>query len=116
MLFVKYLFTAIGFGFVLGAAGILIYDLYLVLISRWPRRTERLSLAGESAQSTLEAQPQTRALRWGTAARMAAAGVLPILLGMSITVVPSGEAGVRINFQARGKIRCIRECTGSRRW
>jgi regulator of protease activity HflC (stomatin/prohibitin superfamily) len=83
MLFVKYLLSTIGFGFLLAAAGILIYDFYKMFRPR---------AAGNDALP-LENQP----VRWRVAAQAAAAGFVILLMGISITVVPSGHAGVEIS-------------------
>lgn len=79
MLFVKYLFTTVGFGLLLAAAGVLIYDLYLFLK---PQPTPEIRIL---------------VLRWRMALRVAAAGSIPLLIGLGIQVVPSGRAGVRIS-------------------
>jgi regulator of protease activity HflC (stomatin/prohibitin superfamily) len=91
MLFVKYLFTAVGFGFLIGAAGILIYDLYLFLR---PLR---------SNEAETPPAPGMFAPRWSIAARVLAVGLIPLLMGLSIHVVPSGHAGIRIS-QLRGTL------------
>ncbi len=80
MLFLKYLLSVIGIGLLLGAAGILIHDLYLILKSR-----------GEN-----EPRP-TRPPHWKTALRLAVAGCLPLLASLSIYLVPSGNAGVLLS-------------------
>ena len=73
MLFVKYVFSTIGIGLLLGAAGLLIFDLYRIFKLRAP----------------------AVALRWRLAMRVAGSGFLALLAGLSITVIPSGQAGVR---------------------
>ncbi len=75
MLFVKYVFSTIGIGLLLGAAGLLIFDLYRIFKLRAP----------------------AVALRWRLAMRVAGSGFLALLAGLSITVVPSGQAGVEIS-------------------
>ena len=101
MLFVKYLLTTIGFGFLLYAAGILLNDLYLILRSRRPR-SGSLSIAGEGQTPAGATEPtQPNVLHWRDAARLSAIGLLPLLLGISVSIVPSGQAGVRLN-QFRG--------------
>lgn len=95
MLFVKYLFTTVGFGLLLAAAGVLIYDLYLFLK---PQPTPEIRIL---------------VLRWRMALRVAAAGSIPLLIGLGIQVVPSGRAGVRIS--QLGELcpaRFIRACIG----
>ena len=81
MLFVKYLFSTIGIGLLLGAAGVLIFDLYRMFREHAPGLT----------------------LRWRLAMRVAGCGFLALLGGLSITVVPSGQAGVEIS-QWRGTL------------
>lgn len=77
MLVAKYLLCIIGFGLLLGAAGILAYDLYRLL---WKPPDE-----------------PGRPPRWKPSARMAVAASFPLLLGLSMAVVPSGQAGVTIS-------------------
>ena len=81
MLFVKYLLSTIGIGLLLGAAGLLIFDLY---------RMFKLRISGV-------------ALRWRLATRVAGSGFLALLAGISIAVVPTGQAGVEIS-QWRGTL------------
>ena len=68
MLTLKYLLESVGF--VLLAAGA------AILIHAYVRR-----------------QP----LRWGDAAQLAGAGLIPLLAGISIVVVPAGMAGIRVS-------------------
>ncbi len=79
MLTLKYLLEIAGFGLLTAAAILAAYDLY------W--------LARHPAPAGLDAQP----IRWKLAARVAALGLLPLLLGLSIQVVPAGMAGVRVS-------------------
>ncbi len=81
MLFVKYLLSTVGIGLLVGAAGVLIFDLHRMF------------------QQTTTAL----ALRWRLAMRVAGSGFLALLAGLSITVVPSGQAGVEIS-QWRGTL------------
>jgi regulator of protease activity HflC (stomatin/prohibitin superfamily) len=68
MLTLKFLLETVGFGLLAAGAAMMIYDL-------WRRR-----------------QP-----RWREGARIAALGLIPLLAGISIVVVPTGKAGVRIS-------------------
>src|SRR5260370_25591449 len=70
MLFVKYFLITGGLGLLFTAAGILIRDLYFGPFS---------------------------SLRWRTAAQLIAIAIIPLLLGISINVVPGGQAGVRVS-------------------
>jgi regulator of protease activity HflC (stomatin/prohibitin superfamily) len=87
MVLLRYLLMLIGIGLLVGAAGILVWDLYQILKSR--NRP-----AGELSSPSGEASP---VLRWRAARRLAAFSLAPLLIGCSIAVVPSGAAGVRVN-------------------
>jgi len=121
MLVLKYLLVILGIG-LFGSSGALVaYDIYLSSQLRRLLRRRRTKtpeeVAGESvAAAEGEAAPLTpddsnaepsargpefnrplRPVRWGLAQRLAAAGVLPILLAYTIAVVPDGFAGVRVS-------------------
>jgi len=68
MITLKYLFEMMGFAALAGAAAMLLYDVY--------RRVEP---------------------RWRAAGRIAAWGLLPLLAGLGMAVVPAGMAGVRVS-------------------
>jgi len=80
MTLLRYLLIFTGIGLLAGAMTILVWDLYQIL--KW-----RKNSAGE---------PQP-GIRWYTSRRLATLCVLPWLAGLSIAVVPSGWAGVRVN-------------------
>jgi regulator of protease activity HflC (stomatin/prohibitin superfamily) len=69
MLTLKYLLEVVGFGLLAASAALLILDY---------RRDD----AG---------------IRWRLAARLTAAAIIPLLVGISIVVVPAGMAGVRVS-------------------
>ncbi|HEV2690896.1 MAG TPA: SPFH domain-containing protein [Bryobacteraceae bacterium] len=107
MLFAKYLFSTIGFGLLLAAAGILIYDLYQMFrhqIFR-PRTPEKKSgvLFGDIGAENEQAAAPPGPVRWRIAGQAAGIGMFSVLIGLSITVVPSGQAGVEIS-QWRGTL------------
>ena len=84
MLFLKYLLMTGGIALMVVAAGILVYDLSLEI------RYRRL------AQTALpEALPAAPQLRWRTAAAFVMLAWAPILIALSIVVIPSGMAGIR---------------------
>jgi regulator of protease activity HflC (stomatin/prohibitin superfamily) len=97
MLFVKYLLMWSGIGMILVAAGIVIYDVYLEL-------QYRRALAEEGARPEgavpLPVQPH---MRWRTALAFALLAWAPILVALSIVIVPSGMAGVRVS-QTKGTL------------
>jgi regulator of protease activity HflC (stomatin/prohibitin superfamily) len=72
MLTLKYVLEAAGFGLLAAAAA-------LIILEAWRRRGQTLDLD------------------WRPAARLAAIAMIPLLLGLSIQVVPAGMAGVRVS-------------------
>jgi regulator of protease activity HflC (stomatin/prohibitin superfamily) len=86
MLFLKHLLMAGGIGMILVAVGILTYDLTRQLQHR------RLLAAGDG-----QSIPQLTPLRWQTALALGLLAWAPMLLALSIIVVPSGMAGVRVS-------------------
>src|SRR6266853_6996643 len=80
MTLLRYLLIFSGIGLLVGAISILAWDLYQIF--KW-----RKNSAGEL-------QP---GMRWYTFRQLATLCVLPLLAGLSIAVVPSGWAGVRVN-------------------
>lgn len=110
MLFLRYLLLITGFGLFTGAAAILVYDLWAVFKGRKPESDKNLvpsnerpltELAEPSVQSPAAhgglPSPSLREVRWQTALKLAAIGAGPILAGLSIAVIPSGTAGVRVS-------------------
>jgi regulator of protease activity HflC (stomatin/prohibitin superfamily) len=85
MLFLKYLLMTGGMGMLLAAAAILGYDLSLELQYR-----RALAVPG----GAVPAEPR---IRWRTGLALAFLAWGPILLALSIVVVPSGMAGVRVS-------------------
>lgn len=86
MLFIKYLLLLGAMGLAVAAATMVLFDVYLILEYR-----RRLALHPEPAL------PLPRPLRWRPALRLLGWAVLPLLLGLSIVVMPSGLAGVRVS-------------------
>lgn len=98
MLFLKYLLTTIGLGLLLGAAGILIRDLYQIVQPLVHRKRSTFALAQTNQPTDEPPPPQApQHVEWRFAATLAAVGVVPLLLGISITIVPAGQAGVRVS-------------------
>jgi regulator of protease activity HflC (stomatin/prohibitin superfamily) len=92
MLFLKYLLMTGGIGMMVVAAGILMYDLSLEL-------RYRRAMAADGTVP-LPAPPQ---IRWRTAVAFAMMAWAPILIALSIVVIPSGMAGVRVS-QTQGTL------------
>ncbi|MBZ5626696.1 MAG: prohibitin family protein [Acidobacteriia bacterium] len=84
MLTLKYLFEAVGFALLAAAAATVLHDLY-----RRYRQPSPDLIAGSPGDTW---QP-----RWHAAGRLAALAIAPLLIGLSIQVVPSGMAAVRVS-------------------
>lgn len=99
MLLLRYLLMFIGIGLLAGAAGILVWDLYQILKSKKIRPT----VAPEEGTTSFTELPEPapaifwKDAHWQAAKRVAIWGVASLLTGLSIAVVPSGSAGVRVN-------------------
>jgi hypothetical protein len=91
MLALKYLLIILGLGLFGSAGALVVYDVYL---SEQLRR-----LLARSKTSDLALKTGTKAhrpfgpVRWRFAQRLA----LPILLALSIVVIPDGSAGIRVS-------------------
>jgi regulator of protease activity HflC (stomatin/prohibitin superfamily) len=85
MLALKYLLMTGGFGMMLAALGILGFDLYREILHR-----RALSTPGATVPAPTE-------WRWRTSLALVFLAWAPILLAVSIVVVPSGTAGVRVS-------------------
>ena len=94
MLLLRYLLMFTGIGLLAGAAGILVWDLYQILKSRKARET---AAPGEDSILSPELPQPTPVFHWQASRRLATWGVVPLLAGLSIAIVPSGSAGVRVN-------------------
>lgn len=92
MLFLKYLLMTGGIGMMVVAASILMYDLSLEL-------RYRRAMGGDGTVP-LPAPPQ---IRWRTALAFAMLAWAPLLIALSIVVIPSGMAGVRVS-QTQGTL------------
>ncbi len=117
MLFLRFLFFAISATFVAVAVGLVIYDVFLALeLGRLLRSDERPSEkvgAGQLSETPVSDAPPVsaldatrapvriartrRAIRWAPAAKLVVAAAVTALAGLSILVVPDGEAAVRIS-------------------
>jgi regulator of protease activity HflC (stomatin/prohibitin superfamily) len=86
MLFLKYLFIAIGIGMFVAAAAVLCYDLYRII------RTRRAPSQAEAGIPVVEP-----IVRWRTSVALAFLAWGPLLIALSILIVPEGMAGVRVS-------------------
>src|SRR5262245_15900012 len=78
MVLLRYLLIFAGIGLLAGAAAMLAWDLFQIFKAKRGGHTH----------------PEPR---WESARRWAAISIAPLLAGLSIAVVPIGEAGVRVN-------------------
>jgi regulator of protease activity HflC (stomatin/prohibitin superfamily) len=92
MLFVKYLLMSGGIGMILVAAGILGYDAFVAM-----QRRRFLKAAEPGAVS------EPSHFHWRTSLALALLAWAPLLIALSIVVVPSGMAGVRVS-QSKGTL------------
>jgi regulator of protease activity HflC (stomatin/prohibitin superfamily) len=94
MLALKYLLMLIGLGLLGSAGGLVVYDVY---VAEQLRRLIKRKADGQTGIELSEPPPPFVPVRWRQARRLAAAAVLPVLLAISIVVIPDGSAGVRIS-------------------
>src|ERR1700733_4643209 len=85
----KWLLMAAGLAMFGTAAGVVAYDVYLAL------QFQRLMGSGE--QGAAEEAGARRPIRWALAAEVFGWGWAPLLLALSIAMVPEGSGGVRIS-------------------
>jgi regulator of protease activity HflC (stomatin/prohibitin superfamily) len=98
MLVLKYLLVILGIGLFGSSGALVVYDIYLSSQLRRLLGRRRDETTGELLpEEPAEVNRPLRPVRWGLAQRLAAAGVLPLLLAFSIAVVPDGFAGVRVS-------------------
>ena len=95
MLALKYLLMILGLG-LFGSSGALVaYDIF---ISEQLRRLlARNRTAEPGAETGITAHRPFGPVRWQLVQRLAILGVTPLLLALSIVVVPDGTAGVRVS-------------------
>jgi regulator of protease activity HflC (stomatin/prohibitin superfamily) len=93
MLALKTLLMILGVGLFGSAAAVVAYDVYVATRLRWLLEK---SSAVEGGAATIVPRP-FGPVRWTLAQKLALAGILPVLLALSITVLPDGFAGIRIS-------------------
>ena len=87
MLLIKYLLMAVGIAMFGSAAAVLGYDLYLLAMAR--RALAQLQPG--------QAVPEERDVRWRVGVALVVLAWAPILIAMSLVVVPAGMGGVRVS-------------------
>jgi regulator of protease activity HflC (stomatin/prohibitin superfamily) len=94
MLALKFLLMCIGVGLFGSAAVVVAYDVYVAARLRW--LLEQAQGGGEGITPMQQRGPFGQ-VRWNLARNLALAGILPVLLAVSIAVVPDGFAGIRVS-------------------
>ena len=95
MLALKFFLMILGLG-LFGSAGIIVaYDVYVAARLRW--LLEQSSGQGGAEGITLKPDRPFGPIRSKLAGALALAGILPVLLALSISVVPDGYAGIRVS-------------------
>jgi regulator of protease activity HflC (stomatin/prohibitin superfamily) len=95
MIALKYLLMILGVGLFGSAGALLVYDIYL---ASQLRRLLGRPATDESGVALAEPSPRPFGpVRWRLAQRLALSSVLPLLLALSIVVIPDGSAGLRIS-------------------
>jgi hypothetical protein len=95
MLAWKYLLMILGVGLFGSAGALVVYDVYLSeQLRRLLARSKTCDLGTETG---IKARRPFGPARWRLAQRLAISGVLPMLLALSIVVIPGGSAGVRVS-------------------
>jgi len=107
MLVLKYLLMIVGVGVFGSAAALVIYDIYLsVQLLRLLRREKVGENGGAdgggpdrggASEGFPSGQHPSRPVRWGLARQLVLFAIVPLLLALSIVVIPDGSAGVRIS-------------------
>jgi regulator of protease activity HflC (stomatin/prohibitin superfamily) len=99
MLALKYLLMILGVGLFGSAGSLVVYDVFISEQLRRLLARNKTSEAGAGAGTgtVITAQRPFGPVRWGMAQRLAIAGVVLILLALSIVVIPDGSAGVRVS-------------------
>ena len=85
MLLIKILLLTASAGLFIAAAAILFIDVYAA---------QRIRRAGPDPSGRM---PSLRSVRWQLAAKLVAYAWLPLLPGLGITIVPSGNGAVRVS-------------------
>lgn len=92
MLVLKYFLFVAAAALFAGAAAVLLYDLF-----RLAQRLRAAPPPPEGEPPRVLPAPRPVEIRWPLAAKLAGLAWLPLLAGLSIVVVPSGQAGVRVS-------------------
>jgi regulator of protease activity HflC (stomatin/prohibitin superfamily) len=97
MLTLKYLLMLAGFGIFATAAGIVAYDIYRALQLYWLLDGTEARDPETSMRTRVDTRRPFGPVRWRYACQLALVGLLPLLLALSVTVVPDGSAAILVS-------------------
>src|SRR5271170_3803935 len=97
MLALKYLLMILGVGLFGSAGALVLYDIYISEQLRRLLARNKTTEAGTGAEMGLTARRPFGPVRWRLAQKLAISAVIPVLLALSIVVIPDGSAGVRVS-------------------
>ena len=96
MLALKYLLMLVGVVLFSSAAAVVAYDVYVATRLRSLLQQSGAQGGAEGITPTQKRLP-FGPVRWELARNLALAAILPVLLALSIAVVPDGFAGIRVS-------------------
>jgi regulator of protease activity HflC (stomatin/prohibitin superfamily) len=97
MLALKFLLMLLSLGIFATAAGIVAYDVYRAMQLNWLLARKEEEEAGAQVLPKLGARRPLGSVRWKLGYQLALISLLPLLLSLSITVVPDGSAAIRVS-------------------
>ncbi len=97
MLALRAVLVILSLGMFSTAVGIVVYDVYRAMQLNWLLSRKREDLSGTEVALNAEVRHPLERIRWRQALPLGLAGVLPLLLALSIIVVPDGSAGIRVS-------------------
>ena len=95
MLALKFLLMCLGVGLFGSAAVVVAYDIYIATRLRWLLQQSNAQ-GGAEGITPIDRRP-FGPVRWELARNLALLGILPVLLALTIAVVPDGFAGIRVS-------------------
>jgi regulator of protease activity HflC (stomatin/prohibitin superfamily) len=97
MLALKFLLMLLSLGIFATAAGIVAYDVYRAMQLNWLLERREEEETGTPVLPKLDTRRPFGPVRCRQAYQLALIGLLPLLLSLSITVVPDGSAAIRVS-------------------
>jgi regulator of protease activity HflC (stomatin/prohibitin superfamily) len=95
MIALKFLLMVVGVGLFGSAGAVVAYDVYISSRLRWLLGQSGVQ-GGAEGITPVQPGPFGR-VRWELARNLALIGILPVLLALSVAVVPDGFAGIRVS-------------------